>query len=174
MSRPDEDDVDAIIDAWSEILPDVDLTPLDVMSRLRRVAGDLQRARERAFSAAGLRAWEFDILSLLRKAPGDGTMTPSQLSASTRTATGTITYRLDRLTARGLIARHGHPDDLRSRLIELLPEGRTRVEDAMRELVAAEARMLDGLTPAQVATVVESLRAIAATTAAAHVGRSRA
>ena len=32
-----DDDVDDVIDAWSEILPDLDLTPLDVMSRLRRV-----------------------------------------------------------------------------------------------------------------------------------------
>ncbi|UOE42684.1 MarR family winged helix-turn-helix transcriptional regulator [Agromyces larvae] len=163
-----DDDVDAIIDAWAEILPDLDLTPLDVMSRLRRVAIDLHRAREAAFAAAGLRVWEFDILSALRKAPGDGSMTPSELAKTTRTATGTITYRLDRLAARGLVSRTEHPDDQRSRLVAVLPEGRQRVEAAMRTLVGAESEMLSGLSRDQMATVIASLRIIAATAASGH------
>ena len=155
-----DDDVDAVIDAWSEILPDLDLTPLDVMSRLRRVARDLHGVREAAFAAAGLRAWEFDILSNLRRAPGES-MTPSQLSAITATATATATYRVDRLVAREMVARTDHPDDLRSRLVTLLPEGRTRVDAAMRQLVAAEEELIRGLDRSQVATVVEALRTIA-------------
>ena len=100
-----DDDVDSVIDAWSEILPDLDLTPLDVMSRLRRVARELQGVREQALASAGLRAWEFDILSNLRRAPDGESMKPSQLSAATSTATGTSTYRVDRLVARGMVAR---------------------------------------------------------------------
>lgn len=161
MTRSDDDDVDEVIDAWSEFLPDLDLTPLDVMSRMRRVARDLHHVRERAFASADLRAWEFDMLSQLRRARGDGTMTPSQLSAATRTATATATYRVDRLIARGLVERREHPDDQRSRLIVLLPEGRRRVDDAMRELVRAEAGMLEGLDRAQIASVIAALRAIA-------------
>jgi len=161
VTRSDDDDVDEVIDAWSEFLPDLDLTPLDVMSRMRRVARDLHHVREQAFASANLRAWEFDMLSQLRRARGDGTMTPSQLSAATRTATATATYRVDRLIARGLVERHEHPDDQRSRLIVLLPEGRRRVDDAMRELVRAEAGMLEGLDRAQIAAVIAALRAIA-------------
>lgn len=156
-----DDDVDDVIDAWSEILPDLDLTPLDVMSRLRRVARDLHMIRERAFASAGLRAWEFDILSNLRKAPNGESMTPSQLSAVTSTATATATYRVDRLVARGMVARTENPDDLRSRLVTLLPEGRQRVEAAMRELVGAEAELINDLSRGQIATVVEALRTIA-------------
>lgn len=162
MSQTDDDDVDDVIDAWSEILTDLDLTPLDVMSRMRRVAKDLQRVREQAFAAAELRAWEFDMLSQLRRARGSETMTPSQLSAATRTATATATYRVDRLIARGLVARTEHPDDQRSRLIVLLPDGRRRVDAAMRELVRAEAGMLEGLDRAELATVIAALRTIAA------------
>ncbi|WP_254431371.1 MarR family winged helix-turn-helix transcriptional regulator [Agromyces sp. Marseille-P2726] len=157
-----DDDVDSVIDAWSEILPDVDLTPLDVMSRLRRVARDLQVIRERAFASAELRAWEFDILSNLRRASNGESMTPSQLSAVTSTASATSTYRVDRLVERGMVARTDNPDDLRSRLVTLLPEGRRRVEAAMRELVGAEAALVADLSRNQVATVVEALRIIAA------------
>ena len=157
-----DDDVDAVIDAWSEILPDLDLTPLDVMSRLRRVARDLQVVRERAFASAELRAWEFDILSNLRRAPNGESMTPSQLSAVTSTASATATYRVDRLVERGMVARPGHPDAHRSPQVTLLPEGRRRVEAAMRELVGAEAELVGDLSRTQVATVVEALRTIAA------------
>jgi DNA-binding MarR family transcriptional regulator len=68
---------------------------------------------------------------------------------------------VDRLIAHGLVERREHPDDQRSRLIVLLPEGRRRVDAAMRELVRAEARMLDGLDRAQIAGVISALRAIA-------------
>ncbi|GAA4765709.1 MULTISPECIES: MarR family winged helix-turn-helix transcriptional regulator [Microbacterium] len=162
MTRSGDDEVDLLIDAWSTILPDVDLSPLDVMSRLRRVARDLQRVREAAFSAAGLRAWEFDILSLLRRSPDGFSMTPSQLASWTTATSGTITYRIERLEERGYLVRTDNPADQRSRIVTLLPAGSERVESAMRVLVAAEADLLDGLTWNQVASLIESLRTIGA------------
>lgn len=158
-----DDEVDLIIDAWSAILPDVDLSPLDVMSRLRRVARDLQRVRESAFSAAGLRAWEFDILSLLRRSP-EQAMTPSQLATWTTATSGTITYRIERLEERGYLARTDNPADQRSRIVTLLPAGRDRVESAMRTLVAKESTLLEGLSWTQVASLIDALRTIGATT----------
>lgn len=162
ISQSGDDEVDLIIDAWSTILPDVDLSPLDVMSRLRRVARDLQRVREAAFSASGLRAWEFDILSLLRRSPDDLSMTPSQLATWTTATSGTITYRIERLEERGYVARTDNPVDQRSRIVTLLPAGRERVESAMRTLVAAEARLLEGLSWNQVAGLIDALRTIGA------------
>jgi DNA-binding MarR family transcriptional regulator len=129
------------------------------MSRLRRVARSLHRVRETAFAASGLRAWEFDILSLLRRAPG-GELTPSQLATATGSATGTITYRADRLAERGYVAREENPLDHRSRIITLRPEGRELVEAAMRTLVAAESELLQGLDRREVAAFIQTLRTI--------------
>ncbi|WOF24625.1 MarR family transcriptional regulator [Microbacterium betulae] len=164
ISHSGDDEVDLIIDAWSTILPGVDLSPLDVMSRLRRVARDLQRVRETAFASSGLRAWEFDILSLLRRSPGEQSMTPSQLATWTTATSGTITYRIERLEERGYVVRTGNPVDQRSRIVTLLPDGRERVESAMRALVAEEARLLDGLSWTQVAALIDSLRTIGGST----------
>ena len=68
---------------------------------------------------------------------------------------------MDSPGARGMVARTDHPDDLRSRLVTLLPEGRTRVDAAMRQLVSAEEELIRGLDRSQVATIVEALRTIA-------------
>ncbi|MFK5019666.1 MarR family transcriptional regulator, partial [Klebsiella pneumoniae] len=59
---------DLLIDAWSQLLPEVDLTPLDVMSRLRRAAFHLSKLRARAFASADIAVWEFDVLAVLRRA----------------------------------------------------------------------------------------------------------
>jgi len=53
-SQSPDDEVDLLIDAWSRRLPDVDLTPLDVMSRLRRASIRLARLRSEAFATAEL------------------------------------------------------------------------------------------------------------------------
>ena len=47
----------------------------------------------------------------------------------------------------------------------LLPEGRSAVDAAMRQLVGAEAELIRDLSRGQVATVVEALRTIATVSA---------
>ena len=94
-----DDEVDLIIDAWSRRLPDVDLTPLDVMSRLRRVANRLARLRATAFSGAGLASWEFDVLAVLRREEPPHELSPAQLIGATMIGSAAMTNRLDNLHA---------------------------------------------------------------------------
>ena len=62
-----DDDVDLLIDSWSGRLTSVDLTPLDVMSRLRRAALALAEVRRDVFKEAGLGDGEFEVLAALRR-----------------------------------------------------------------------------------------------------------
>ena len=39
------DEVDAIVTAWNTVRPDLDVTPLDVLSRISRIARRLDQAR---------------------------------------------------------------------------------------------------------------------------------
>ncbi|CAM5591728.1 Formyl-CoA:oxalate CoA-transferase [Streptomyces violaceorubidus] len=55
--------------------PDLDVEPLEVLSRVSRLARHLDRARRLAFSEHQLEPWEFDVLTALRRAG-----TPYQLS----------------------------------------------------------------------------------------------
>ena len=81
---------------------------------------------ERAFSAHGLESWEFDVLAALRRAGAPDTLSPGQLIKETMVTSGTMTNRIDRLTARGLVTREDHPDDRRVVLVRLTDEGRRR------------------------------------------------
>lgn len=159
MAGADRDDeVDLLIDAWSRRLPEVDLTPLDVMSRLRRASLRLGRLRADAFASAGLAAWEFDVLAALRRAEHPHEMSPAQLIEVTMIGSAAMTNRLDKLTVRGMIARRPNHRDRRSILVRLTDEGSARVDDAMTELAHREAEELRALTPQEQAVLSRILR----------------
>ena len=48
---PTHDDVDRIVQAWARERPDLDVTPLEILSRVSRLARRLDLARGQAFAA---------------------------------------------------------------------------------------------------------------------------
>ncbi|HWI29870.1 MAG TPA: MarR family transcriptional regulator [Microbacterium sp.] len=156
-SSPD-DEVDLLIDAWSRRLPDVDFGPLDVMSRLRRVAIRLRALRAEAFRSAGLESWEFDVLAALRRADPPHQLSPTELVDRTMIGSAAMTNRLVRLSDRGLIERHPNTRDRRGVIVGLTAEGGNRVDAAMRELVRREAAELEGLSGEDLAHLERVLR----------------
>ncbi len=58
---------------------------------------------------------------------------------------GTMTNRVDRLAARGLVERHPDPDDRRGVIVRLTREGKAAVDGAFGALIEAEAQLLAGL-----------------------------
>lgn len=70
-----------------------------------------------------------------------------------------VTSIVDRLEAAGLVARRRHPDDGRTVLAEITPQGRALVEAATRDLVGADFG-LDALDPDQLRTISEVLRGV--------------
>src|ERR1700738_3684641 len=61
------DEVDELVGRWRAERPDLDVAPLQVLSRVSRLVRHPDRARTRACGAHGLQAWEFDVLSALRR-----------------------------------------------------------------------------------------------------------
>ena len=100
-SESPDDEVDLLIDAWSRRLPDADLTPLDVMSRLRRASIRLARLRSEAFATAELASWEFDVLAALRRAEPPHELSPAQLIERTMIGSAAMSHRLVNLSAEG-------------------------------------------------------------------------
>ncbi|WP_420363816.1 MarR family transcriptional regulator [Curtobacterium aetherium] len=143
---PPEDEVDRIVAAWGRERPDLDFAPLDVLSRVDRLARHLDRARRQAFDAAGMEPWEFDVLSALRRAGGPYELSPKALLQQTLVTSGTMTNRVDRLAARGLVARRTDPRDGRGILVSLTAAGRAAVDAAIADLLRAERSILSGVT----------------------------
>ncbi|GGL34939.1 MarR family transcriptional regulator [Phycicoccus endophyticus] len=141
------DDVDRIVSAWRRERPDLDVTPLAVLSRISRLARRLDLARGRAFAGTGLEGWEFDVLSALRRRGEPHELSPGQLVSETLVTSGTMTNRVDRLAARGFVERHPDPGDRRGVLVRLTPQGRAVVDAAMAQLLADEHELLAELAP---------------------------
>lgn len=121
-----EDEVDRLVAAWRRERPDLDVEPLEVLSRVSRLARHLDRARRIAFSEHNLEPWEFDVLTSLRRAGAPYQLSPGQLLTQTLVTSGTMTNRIDRLTKKNLVERLPDPSDRRGVLVRLTPRGATR------------------------------------------------
>src|SRR5690349_8935786 len=95
------DEVDRLVAAWQRERPDIDVSPMHVLSRISRLATHLDRARRQAFADHGLEPSEFDVLSALRRAGTPHQLSPGQLVHETLVTSGTMTHRVDRLVTKG-------------------------------------------------------------------------
>ncbi len=156
----DQDEVDHLVDAWSRERPDLDVTPMQVLSRVTRLARHLDRQRAASFARHGLESWEFDVLAALRRAGDPFRLSPGQLLTETMVTSGTMTNRVDRLTGRGLVAREHHPDDRRGVRVRLTANGLAQVDAALADLLEAERVLLRGLNAADQQTLAQTLRGL--------------
>jgi DNA-binding MarR family transcriptional regulator len=154
------DETDSLLEAWRRERPDLDLAPLAVLSRVTRLARHLDRERRAAFAEHGLEAYEFDVLSALRRAGRPYELTPGGLVRQTLVGSGTTTNRLDRLESRGLIDRRPDPEDGRVRRVRLTDRGRDRVDAAVADLLGRERRLLGGLSEPDRNTLAGLLRSV--------------
>jgi DNA-binding MarR family transcriptional regulator len=152
------DEVDRLVMAWRRERPDLDVDPLEVLSRVTRLARHLDRARRTAFDAHALEPWEFDVLAALRRAGTPYQLSPGALITQTLVTSGTMTNRIDRLEGRGLVERLKDPGDRRGVLVRLTRDGRKRVDAALDDLLAHERDILGALTDAQRSDLADLLR----------------
>ncbi|MEO7071367.1 MAG: MarR family transcriptional regulator [Nostocoides sp.] len=136
------DDVDRIVSAWRRERPDLDVAPLEILSRVSRLARRLDLARGAAFAQRGLETWEFDVLSALRRTGRPYELSPGQLVLETLVTSGTMTNRVDRLTQRGLVERNPSLTDRRGVVVRLTPAGLVTVDAALADLLARERELL--------------------------------
>ena len=171
LGQPDE--VDEIVAAWRRERPDLDVEPLQVLSRLDRLAGVLAERRAAIFARHGLRRHEFDVLAVLRRAGAPFELTAGELAVRTYVTSGTMTSRLDGLTERGLVTRAADREDGRLVRVGLTAAGRTILDAAFEELVDAERDLLTPLgadARAALASTLRDLLATAASDASEKVG----
>ena len=157
-----EDEVDRLVAAWRRERPDLDVEPLEVLSRISRLARHLDRARRTAFAEHSLEPWEFDVLTALRRAGSPYQLSPGQLLTQTLVTSGTMTNRIDRLAVKGLVQRLPDPGDRRGVLVRLTAAGRDLADEALAGLLAYERALLAELSTAQRGELAGLLRQLVA------------
>ena len=160
VSSRNPDEVDRLIAAWRRERPDLDVDPMEVLSRVTRLARHLDLARRTAFAAHGLESWEFDVLSALRRAGRPYELSPGQLIRETMVTSGTMTNRVDRLTDKGLVDRLPDPDDRRGVLVRLTRRGQSSVDAALEDLLRRERALLKELSSAERDRLARLLRVV--------------
>ena len=142
------DEVDRIVAAWRHERPDLDVSPMEILSRVTRLSRQLDRARKSSFAEYGIEGWAFDVLSALRRSGEPYQLSPSTLLQETLVTSGTMTNRIDRLVTAGWVERLPDPADRRGVLVRLTETGRATADPALADLPVKERDSLAGLTPA--------------------------
>ncbi|MCA2225736.1 MarR family winged helix-turn-helix transcriptional regulator [Nonomuraea aurantiaca] len=160
MNEEPQDEVDRLVAAWRAERPDLDVEPLQVLSRVSRLAKHLDRARRAAFAEHALEPWEFDVLTALRRAGKPYELSPGALIRATLVTSGTMTNRIDRLAQAGLVRRRPDPEDRRGVLVSLTESGLARVDAAFAGLLRREHDLLAGLPLTDQRTLSALLRTL--------------
>ncbi|WP_182875588.1 MarR family winged helix-turn-helix transcriptional regulator [Microbispora sp. H10670] len=160
FSRPAEDEVDRLVAAWKQERPDLDVTPLEVLSRVSRLSRHLERERRAAFASHDIESWEFDVLTALRRSGEPYELSPGALLRATLVTSGTMTNRIDRLAAAGLVTRRPDPEDRRGVLVRLTHAGMDRVDAAFADLLRRERELLAGLDQHEQQALARLLRTL--------------
>ncbi|MFI6154884.1 MarR family winged helix-turn-helix transcriptional regulator [Kitasatospora sp. NPDC051170] len=152
------DHVDRVVAQWGAERPDLDVSPMEVFGRLKRLHRLVSAELDRTFARHGLDAASFDVLATLKRSGPPYRLTPSGLMQSSMVTSGAVTQRLDRLEARGLVTRTRSDQDGRSREVALTPEGHALIERALPDHLATEHRLLEGLDDTRSAALVDAMR----------------
>jgi DNA-binding MarR family transcriptional regulator len=138
------DGVDGILEQWRAERPDLDASPIGVIGRISRLAGELAARLEVVYRENGLEPGWHDVLATLRRQGAPYTMRPSDFTGTLMLTSSGTTKRLDRLEEAGLVMRTPDPRDRRGVLISLTPAGLELIDevtvahlDNERDLIAA-------------------------------------
>lgn len=150
--------VDEAIDAWAKEWPGLDFSPIAVVARLLRSVELVNAVLERTLRPFGLNRSAFDTLTALRRSGAAYELTASDLAERCMRPSSTLTTRIARLEAQGLISRTVHPDDARSTLIRLTPAGNALIEKVGPLYLAKETELLQQMDPGQATELGDLLK----------------
>lgn len=150
------DRIDKILDQWHSERPDLDTTAMGLFGRMRNLTLHLSREMEKTFARFDLNAANFDMLATLRRSGEPYALSPNDLMATMMVTSGTMTNRIDQLEKVGLVSRSPNPNDGRSFLISLTPEGFKLIDAAVTAHVETQTRLVSAL-PQEERTALDSL-----------------
>ena len=73
------DMVDVFLEQWQKERPDLDISPMGPIGRIKRCASLLERRLESKFADFDLNLWEFDMLATLRRSGIPYCLSPTEL-----------------------------------------------------------------------------------------------
>lgn len=140
------DRVDFILEQWSRERPDLDVSPISIIGRISRLSRRFEQEIGHHLEEFDLTPDEYDVLATLRRSGKPYALNPRELLGSMMVSSATVTHRLDKLEARGLVERLRDPADRRGVIARLTPTGKRLVDRASVRHYEDEDRLLGALS----------------------------
>lgn len=141
------DVVGRIREQWERQRPELDVSSIDVIGRVIRLAALVTQLNEGALASEGLARSEFEVLSALKRA--GGSLRPSELTRETLSSGAATTKRLSRLEADGLISRTPSARDRREVEVRLSDAGTALIDRLFPEQLDRERGVVGELDDAE-------------------------
>jgi DNA-binding MarR family transcriptional regulator len=138
------DQVDVVVDFWSQENPNLDLLVKGLAIRLRRVSHHLERALRQQLGAGDIEVWEAEVLLALRRS-ADHSRCAGELLKDIQVTSGAISNRVARLEERGWVRRDVDREDRRHVLVSLTTAGLARADALLASKAQAELAVLGQL-----------------------------
>lgn len=156
------DAVDAIIGQWVKERPDAedDLWPVQLLGRIQRLDVMVDKTVKATAAGHGLDTGEFDVLTTLQRSGPPYALTAGTFLKASMVSSGTITNRIDKMEAKGLVERVRDGEDRRTVKIRLTERGHEVTRAVFSDHLANYARLLAGVDRELVRKAAEGLRPV--------------
>lgn len=152
------DTVDTLLEQWRRERPELDVSGLALVVRIELLAKLLRRGTATSLADVGLKTWEYDVLSALRRQGAPFELPATELARATQLTSGAMTTRIDHLEERGLVARRPDPEDRRGVRVTLTREGVALIDRAIHTRLMAAETSVKALDVAERAVLERGLR----------------
>jgi MarR family 2-MHQ and catechol resistance regulon transcriptional repressor len=137
-----------------------DVSGIHLWLLLWKAARAVEAHSERSIARFEMGKTDFGVLeALFHKGP----LTVKQIGEKVLLTSGSMTAAVDRLEARGLVARHDDTKDRRARIIKLTPAGQQLIEQAFAEHREAMEQAVAGFSDEDRAALLPLLRRLGRT-----------
>jgi DNA-binding MarR family transcriptional regulator len=133
------DHLDEMLVIWAREIPDLDPLTEGIVERIQILAKAFDRSLDETLAATDLDRRAYHLIGRLRSQGSPYRMSAGKLAVAMRLSSGTMTNRLDRLEAGGLIRRLPDPDDRRGTLVEPTEAGHAAWDRAVETQAKREA-----------------------------------
>lgn len=156
------DSVDALLGNWARERPDLDFSPVGIVTRLARVRAHLDAGLAGVFARYDLSAADFVVVVSLRRAGEPYRLPQVQLAQQLGLTAGTVSVRIDRLATRGVVVREPDDTDRRLQWVRLTGQGLDLFDEIAPVHLANEERLLSALDDEQRGQLADLLRTLLA------------
>lgn len=136
------DDIDRVSEQWDIERPDIDVSSMDIVSRIWRIGRFLERHREKNLAEWSTDRGTVDILSMLRRSGEPYRRTAGDLTKHSLITSGGVSQRLEKLERGGLVTRHVGTSDRRRVEVQLTDKGIELIDTVFGDVMVRENEQL--------------------------------